>query len=132
MPYPHEHAARLRDPAKYVRISRENDKFGPGIHALWGVTQDGKAEQHRSHLTKNIEDVDLALNAILGSADVSVSDILNLRAGQVLRLDRRTPQPLDVTVNGKPLFLATAGLHGRRKALQIIRKAGPQNTGDDT
>ena len=46
MPYPHEHAARLRDPAKYVRIRRENDKFGPGIHALWGVTQDGKAELH--------------------------------------------------------------------------------------
>ena len=44
MPYPNEHAARMQNPDKYVRVRRENDKFGPGIHALWGVTQDGKAE----------------------------------------------------------------------------------------
>jgi len=44
MPYPREHAARLNDPAKYARFRRENDKFGPGIDAVWGITQDGQAE----------------------------------------------------------------------------------------
>lgn len=36
MPYPNEHAARLNEPGKYKRIRRVNDKFGPGIHALFG------------------------------------------------------------------------------------------------
>ncbi len=44
MPYPREHAARLQDPAKYVRFRRENDKFGPGIDAVWGIGRDGQAE----------------------------------------------------------------------------------------
>jgi hypothetical protein len=44
MPYPTEHSARLKDPSRYERFRRENDKFGPGIHAVWGITADGKAE----------------------------------------------------------------------------------------
>ena len=44
MPYPRDHAARLRDPAKYAGIRRENDKFGKGIHAIWGIRKDGKVE----------------------------------------------------------------------------------------
>lgn len=41
-PYPNEHACRLESPDKYVRIRRENDKFGAGIHALWGIQEGGK------------------------------------------------------------------------------------------
>lgn len=37
MPYPNEHAARLKDPDQYDRVRRENDKFGDGIHAIWGI-----------------------------------------------------------------------------------------------
>ncbi len=44
MPFAHEHAARLKDPSRYERFRRENDKFGSGIHAVWGITADGKAE----------------------------------------------------------------------------------------
>jgi hypothetical protein len=44
MPLPSEHSARLQDPARYERFRRENDKFGPGIHAVWGITGDGSAE----------------------------------------------------------------------------------------
>jgi len=44
MPYPSEHAARLKEPSRYEKFRRENDKFGDGIHAIWGITPDGKAE----------------------------------------------------------------------------------------
>ena len=44
MPYPNEHAMRLNQPDKYKRIRRQNDKFGPGIDAIFGVTEDGKTE----------------------------------------------------------------------------------------
>jgi len=43
MPYPNEHAARLRPPSGFVRFRRKNDAFGPGIHAIYGVTREGKA-----------------------------------------------------------------------------------------
>jgi hypothetical protein len=41
-PYPNEHACRINDPGKYIRIRRQNDKFGSGIHAIWGVQGGGK------------------------------------------------------------------------------------------
>jgi len=44
MPYKGEHAARLKDPDQYESFRRENDKFGAGVHAIWGITADGKAE----------------------------------------------------------------------------------------
>lgn len=44
MPYPNEHAARLRDPGKYTQFRRENDFFGAGIHAIWGILPRGKVE----------------------------------------------------------------------------------------
>jgi len=36
-PYPNEHAARLEPPEKYDSFRRQNDKFGPGIHAIFGI-----------------------------------------------------------------------------------------------
>lgn len=36
-PMPSEHSCRLESPDKYIRIRRQNDKFGDGIHAIWGV-----------------------------------------------------------------------------------------------
>jgi HK97 family phage prohead protease len=36
-PFPNEHSARLVDPGMFKRFRRQNDKFGPGIHAIFGV-----------------------------------------------------------------------------------------------
>jgi len=44
IPYPNEHSARLKSPGKYIRFRRQNDKFGSGIDAIFGITKDGKAE----------------------------------------------------------------------------------------
>ncbi len=44
MPYLKEHAVRLKSPDKYERFRRENDKFGDGIDAIWGITDDGEVE----------------------------------------------------------------------------------------
>ena len=39
-PFPNEHSARLKAPGAYKRFRRENNKFGSGIHAIWGVRKD--------------------------------------------------------------------------------------------
>jgi hypothetical protein len=43
-PFPNEHAARQEDPGKYDKFRRKNDKFGSGLHAIFGITSDGKTE----------------------------------------------------------------------------------------
>lgn len=42
-PYPGEHAARLIDPDQFDEFRRENDAFGEGIHAIYGI-KDGVSE----------------------------------------------------------------------------------------
>lgn len=44
MPYPNEHSARIKSPSGFIRFRRENNKFGQGIHVIWGVKEGGKAE----------------------------------------------------------------------------------------
>jgi len=43
-PYPTEHANRLNTPDKYERFRRDNDAFGEGVDAIYGVTGDGTVE----------------------------------------------------------------------------------------
>ncbi len=43
-PFVNEHAARQLEPGQFQDFRRENDKFGAGIHAIWGITADGKAK----------------------------------------------------------------------------------------
>ena len=45
MPYPNEHSCRLHNPDKYDEIRRENNKFGNGIHAIWGIKDDNSELQ---------------------------------------------------------------------------------------
>ncbi len=53
MPFPTEHSARLANPEKYKRFRRENNKFGAGIHAIWGVRKDNsKVEVQAIRLDK--------------------------------------------------------------------------------
>lgn len=44
MPLPSEHRARQKTPGKFKRFRRENNKFGSGIDAIWGITSAGKVE----------------------------------------------------------------------------------------
>ena len=39
-PFENEHAARLKQPGQYRRFRRENDAFGSGIDAIWGIRRD--------------------------------------------------------------------------------------------
>jgi hypothetical protein len=43
-PYPNEHAARIERPSRYKRFKRHNDRFGPGVHVIWGILSNGKTE----------------------------------------------------------------------------------------
>jgi hypothetical protein len=39
-PYANEHACRIMDPDQFPKKRRENNKFGEGVHAIWGIKDD--------------------------------------------------------------------------------------------
>ncbi|QKF92771.1 flagellar motor switch protein FliM [Campylobacter sp. CCUG 57310] len=57
--------------------------------------------------------------AILGKANISVDEFLNLKEGDILRLDRSANDKAIVTIDKKDVFLAEVGLHRFRKSIRI-------------
>ncbi|KKL23957.1 hypothetical protein LCGC14_2420180, partial [marine sediment metagenome] len=39
-PFENEHAVRLKSPNLYKRFRRQNDRFGAGVDAIWGIRKD--------------------------------------------------------------------------------------------
>ena len=56
---------------------------------------------------------------ILGKSIVSVNEFLNLKEGDILRLDRSANDKAIVTIDKKEVFLAEVGLHRFRKSIRI-------------
>ena len=57
--------------------------------------------------------------AIIGEADLSVGELLDLEAGDVVRLNRVADDHAIVSIDKKDLFLAEIGLHRFRKSIKI-------------
>ncbi len=50
----------------------------------------------------------------------SWENFLNLQLGDVITIDNRAVDPIEVYVEEQLTFLAKPGLHGKNKAVQII------------
>jgi len=55
-----------------------------------------------------------------------VSDVVNLKEGDVLRLDSKITNNLKVSVEGRNKFSGKLGLFGSKKAIQITALAGDE------
>jgi len=74
-----------------------------------------KKEEMKNYLGESSVEV----NAKLGSTVITLEDFLHLQEGDVLQLNRKEGEPLEVFVEGRPFFLAQPGKLGKRQALQI-------------
>ena len=57
--------------------------------------------------------------AIIGRAELSVGELLDLKQGDIIRLDRAADDKAIVMIDKKELFLAEIGLHRFRKSIKI-------------
>lgn len=48
-----------------------------------------------------VHDVPVTVQAVLGRVRMPVADLLRLKAGAVIELDRRVGEPVDILVNGR-------------------------------
>jgi flagellar motor switch protein FliM len=56
---------------------------------------------------------------MLGNARVTLGDVMDLKEGDVLRLDTSVKQDAVVMVGDRPKFLGRPGLMGKRRAIQL-------------
>jgi flagellar motor switch protein FliM len=68
-------------------------------------------------------EVPVELQAILGHADFSLDELTSLQVGDVIALERRTHDPVEVRIDGRAFCRAHAGLAGQRVALEVIERS---------
>ena len=88
----------------------------------WAYREKGRKESEKVYRLSQLTQVMAPIRAVLGKAEVTFGDVLNLRVGDVLKLDTRVKEPTVVFVGTKPKFLGRPGLVGRRKAVQLSSK----------
>lgn len=64
--------------------------------------------------------VPLSLWGEIGKAQIHVSELMNLKAGDIIQLDRKARDPLEVVIEGIPKFLAKPGMADNNYALKIL------------
>ncbi|MBN1267484.1 MAG: FliM/FliN family flagellar motor switch protein [Anaerolineales bacterium] len=76
--------------------------------------------ESREYAMEGLSRIKLPFRVILGTADLTIGELANLGTGDVIRLDRRIDQDLEVNISGRTRFRARAGKQGRRMAVQIV------------
>ncbi|MFP4432120.1 MAG: flagellar motor switch protein FliM [Spirochaetaceae bacterium] len=83
----------------------------------------GTTTENLNILRERLSTIEVAVVAEIGAMDLTVRDVLSLRAGDVIRLQHtRTRDPMIVKVGNRPKFLGKPGLVGNKLAVQIIKQ----------
>lgn len=86
---------------------------------LSGQEKQRQDESDRQKLREHVLDMHVPLCVILGSAEVSMADLVSLRPGDVIRLQTLVGHHLPVHIGGSVRFTAQPGLLGRKLAIRI-------------
>jgi flagellar motor switch protein FliM len=60
------------------------------------------------------------MEAILGHANLSMREILDIEKGDIIRLDRTADDTVILRVDGKEKFIANIGVHRYRKSVKVV------------
>lgn len=99
-----------------------NKLTAQGMMALTGKKTVG---DERERIQTGLRLSRLPLRAVLARTALKVRDFMELEPDDIIHLDKKITDPLEVLVGGKVKFLASAGKRGRRRAVRIIRVLTP-------
>ncbi|HKL86975.1 MAG TPA: flagellar motor switch protein FliM [Treponemataceae bacterium] len=87
--------------------------------------------QYMGVLKEKLSTVDMDVVAEIGTINLPVRDVLNLRVGDVVRLSNvRVGDPFTLSIGNKKKFLCQAGVIGKKVAVQVLKKI-VDNDGED-
>ena len=87
---------------------------------LWYSTAAAKIQAESSTISKRIINSEVVLTAVFQDTLATVSDVLSLQVGDVIRLDHHVNEPLTVKVQHIPKFKAQVGRKGKQSAIRIV------------
>ncbi len=85
----------------------------------FSTMQENRGDDYQETLEAMLRRVDIPIRAVLGKSVVSVSDFMNLQVGDVIRLDSKVDNEMDVYVGNIKKFTALPGAQGKSFAVQV-------------
>ncbi|MBO6148647.1 MAG: flagellar motor switch protein FliM [Lachnospiraceae bacterium] len=85
----------------------------------FSTMQNGNDEDYRDHIEDMINHVPMPIKAVLGKSIISVSDFVNLQPGDIIRLDSKVAEELNVYVGNIKKFTALPGAIKNEYAVRI-------------
>jgi flagellar motor switch protein FliM len=82
----------------------------------------------RNQYEDTVRTVYVELRAELGRARLPVSELMNLEEGDVIPIQRRVNDPLQIFIGKQEKFLAAPGKAGKHRALRILQPVDNQST----
>lgn len=91
------------------------------------MRRDDVSPAHREFFEKQIRKVQVPVQAELGRAKISINDLIALENGDVISLDRRVDEPLDVLVNNQLKMKGFPGQIRRHNAIKVYDFVTPED-----
>src|SRR6056297_2038970 len=84
-------------------------------------TSADKKKDLKPLLKKNLEKTDVTASAILGNTHLTVSELLYLEKGDLIRLDRYKDEEVELKIGNRTRFMGSPGKKRGKKAVKVTR-----------
>lgn len=89
----------------------------------WFDSSKDNDEDDSAELKRNLNGVEMTIEAILGGAKMDLADFLNLEVGDVIKLDKKISEPVDTYIDEQPFYTTKLGkLSNGQFAVELIDK----------
>ncbi len=82
------------------------------------------SEEHAEVLYDRLRRINLPITAYLGGTQLKLKELLELRSGDIIQLNRRVDDDVVVCVGQEYRYYAQTGIHRRKKAIRITNVIG--------
>ncbi|MFW5999100.1 MAG: flagellar motor switch protein FliM [Bacillota bacterium] len=94
-------------------------------------TREEQTAEHIAAIKKRIRKAKLNANAELGRTTLTVTDLLYLQPGDVVRLDKKVSEQIDVRIGRSIKYKAAAGVSQKHRAIKITDVVEQEEEVDD-
>lgn len=85
----------------------------------YSTMQERDEKEYTEAIEAMISKAPMPVKAVLGNSNISVNDFINLQPGDIIRLDAKVDQELDVYVGNIKKFTALPGASGEKYAVRV-------------
>jgi len=86
--------------------------------------REGSVQELRERIMRNAEAVPVQIEARLAEATISLHDVMTLRAGDVVVLNKKITEPLDLVLNGRRCFYGYPARTSNHLAVVVVPPQG--------